>query len=249
MGTSTLDRLRGELWRARDRLADLLRSGHRRHVFTRIYKDNLWGSPDSRSGVGSTSDATAAVVESLPGLWKRYEVRSMVDAPCGDCSWMSRIAPALDSYVGIDIVPPLIEENQRRYPRLRFRCADLTRDPLPAADAIHCRDCFQHLPTRLILSALRNFEASGARWLLLTTNADVQAYEDVVIGGFRPINFLLPPFNFPPPVAEIPEDQVGRTLGLWDLRQNLASRFRARSGNEDSARHASLERRFEAERG
>ena len=249
MGRSILDRLRGELWRARDRLADLARYGHREHVFTRIYTDNLWGSPDSRSGVGSTSGATANVVECLPGLWKQYEVRSLVDAPCGDCSWMSRIAPALDSYVGIDIVRPLIEENQRRYPQLSFRCADLTRDPLPAADAIHCRDCFQHLPTRLILSALRNFEASGARWLLLTTNTDVKAYEDIVIGGFRPINVLLPPFNFPPPVAEIPEDSVGRTLGLWDLGQNLASRFKPRSGSEASARHASLANRLEAERG
>jgi hypothetical protein len=149
----------------------------------------------------------------------------------------------------MDIVRPLVEENQRRYPHLQFRCADLTRDPLPAADAIHCRDCFQHLPTHLIRSALGNFEASGARWLLLTTNTDITAYHDVVIGGFRPINFLRPPFNFPLPAAEIAEDRVGRRLALWDLRHGLASRFSPRSGSEEIERQASLARNRQGERG
>lgn len=249
MGRNPLKRLRGGLWRARDRIADFFKSGHREDVFTRIYTHNLWGSEDSPSGVGATSTATAAVVQELPGLWKRYEIRSLVDAPCGDCNWMSRIAPALDSYVGMDIVRPLVEENQRRYPHLIFRCADLTRDPLPAADAIHCRDCFQHLPTHLIRAALQNFQASGARWLLLTTNTDVSTYHDVVIGGFRPINFLRPPFNFPQPVADIAEDRLGRTLALWDLRQGLASRFKPRPGSEESERQASLARSLHGERG
>lgn len=249
MGRDTLGRLRNGLWRARDRVADFFTSSHREEVFTRIYKHNLWGSEDSRSGVGSTSAATANLVEELPALWKQHEIRSLVDAPCGDCNWMSRIAPALDRYVGMDIVRPLIEANQARYPHLNFRCADLTRDALPAADAIHCRDCFQHLPTHLILSALRNFEVSGARWLMLTTNADVKTYHDIVIGGFRPINFLRPPFNFPQPVADILEDHAGRSLALWDLRQGLASRFRPRRGSEESDRQASVARSLQGDRG
>jgi len=218
--------LRNALWRTRDRLEDLFKAGHRERVFTRIYEQNLWGSPDSRSGVGSTRDATRALSEALPALWTQYGIRSLVDAPCGDCNWMSRLAPVLDSYVGVDIVPKVIEENRRRYPHLQFRLADLTRDVLPNADAIHCRDCFQHLPTHLIRSALDNFEASGARWLFLTTNANVTAYHDVVIGGFRPINFQSAPFNLPRPVVEIAEDDNGRALGLWDLGAGLTSRFK-----------------------
>ena len=219
---------RNALWRARDRVADLFRSRHREQVFSRIYEQNLWGSPDSRSGVGSTTDATQALSEALPALWATHGIRSLLDAPCGDCNWMSLLAPALDSYTGMDIVPTLIEDNQRRYPHLQFRVADLTRDPLPKVDAVHCRDCFQHLPTRLIRSALKNFEASGARWLFLTTNTDVPAYHDIVIGGFRAINFLEPPFNFPLPAAQIAEDGSGRVLGLWNLRQGLVSRFKPR---------------------
>jgi hypothetical protein len=220
--------LRNRVWRMRDRMADLFRSRHRQGVFTRIYEQNLWGEAESRSGVGSTSEATRNISRALPGLWARHGIRSLLDAPCGDCNWMSRIAPTLDSYVGLDIVPALIAENRRQYPHLQFRVADLTRDPLPAADAIHCRDCFQHLPTHLIRAALKNFEASGARWLFLTSNANVPAYHDAVIGGFRPINFLESPFNFPQPTAQIAEDESGRVLALWDLRQGLANRFKPR---------------------
>lgn len=240
--------LRTRLWHLRDRLADRVRPRHRIEVFARIYEQNLWGEPDSRSGVGSTSDATRNISRELPDLWTQYGIRSLVDAPCGDGNWMSQIAPALDNYLGVDIVPQLIEDNQRRYPTLRFRCADLTHDPLPRADAIHCRDCFQHLPTRLIRAALANFEASGARWLLLTTNADVTTYHDVVIGGFRPINFLEPPFNFPQSVAEIAENEFGRALALWDLRQGLASRFKPRTGSDESERQASEARSIQAGR-
>jgi hypothetical protein len=88
---------------------------------------------------------------------------------------------------------------------------------LPKADAILCRDCFQHLPTRLIFSALKNFRASGARWVFLTTNDDVRVNTDAVIGGFRPINLQLPPFGFPNPTEKIAEDDHGRYLALWPL--------------------------------
>lgn len=80
-----------------------------------------------------------------------------------------------------------------------------------------CRDCLQHLPTRLILSALDRFKASGAKWIFLATNENVRANQDGVIGGSRPINLQLPPFNFPPPVEKIAEDGEGRCLALWRL--------------------------------
>jgi hypothetical protein len=211
------DRLRGSLWRARDAARDYLRPGHREDVFTRIYTGNLWGSDESVSGTGSTRASTAAISKQLPALWQRHGIRSMVDAPCGDCNWMSKIAPALDTYVGVDIVPELIEANRRKYPSLRFECLDLTRIVLPAADAIFCRDCFQHLPTRLIVSALEHFKDSGARWVFLTTNENVRSYHDSVIGGSRPINLQLAPFNFPDPVEKIAEEGEGRYLGLWRL--------------------------------
>ena len=223
--SGSMNALRSRLWRLRDRASDLFRKGYRASVFTRIYEENLWGEQGSVSGPGSIAVATARVTTQLPEIWRQYGITSLVDAPCGDCNWMSGIAPLLDRYTGIDIVETLIQANRARYPMLEFRCADLTRDPLPTADAIHCRDCFQHLPTYLIVSALANFETTGARWLLLTTNDEVVDYHDTVIGGFRPINFQLPPFNFPAPVCAIAEDPAGRSLALWDLSAKLIRRM------------------------
>jgi hypothetical protein len=80
---------------------------------------------------GATANATQAVSGALPVLWAKQGIRSLVDAPCGDCNWMSRIATSLENYLGVDIVPQLIEGNRRRHPHLQFYLADLTHDPLP----------------------------------------------------------------------------------------------------------------------
>ncbi len=102
---------------------------------------------------------------------------------------------------------------------MSFLCADIAADPLPRADLILCRDCFIHLPTRLIVGALRNFRASGARYLLLTSDRTTQKYQDIPVGSYRPINFTRPPFSFPAPERLVNEDESGsRQLGLWDLQ-------------------------------
>jgi hypothetical protein len=212
-----LDRLRTKFWHARDGLRDRLQPGHRAAVFTRIYEENLWDCDESRSGVGSSAAATVAIMAALPKLWQEYAITTLVDAPCGDCNWMSRIAGGLDSYVGVDIVPALIEANRSNYPELAFECGDLTSRVLPKAHAILCRDCFQHLPTRMIVAAMDNFRLSGARWVFLTSSRNTDPYRDVVIGGARSVNLQLPPFNFSPPSAAIVEDRTGRYLGLWPL--------------------------------
>ena len=213
--------LRFRLWRLRDALRDRLRgTAHRRDVFTRIYASNLWGDQESVSGHGSSLDATAVVRRELPVLFERFGVRSVLDAPCGDFLWMQDIVGALDSYVGVDIVPDLIEKNRARYQidHVTFRCADISVDPLPRADLVLCRDCLIHLPTRLIANALRNFCSSGARYLLLTNSRTSAPYRDIPVGSFREIDVQAAPFRFPEPLWTIAENPTGsRALCLWEL--------------------------------
>lgn len=76
--------------------------------FERIEQTNLWGAASSVSGLGSEDTATAAIREALPPLLQRLGARSLLDAPCGDAGWIGRIKLELD-YIGIDIVPSLIE--------------------------------------------------------------------------------------------------------------------------------------------
>jgi hypothetical protein len=164
--------------------------------------------------------ATYALREHLPTLLKQFGIRSLLDAPCGDFNWMRHVAGCLDSYIGVDIVPELIERNRHQFATstISFACADVSSDPLPKTDAVLCRDCFIHLPTRLIVKALANFRSSGARYLLLTSDRDVDRYHDIPIGSFRRIDFERSPFCFPDPLSAVSETPAGdRQLCVWEF--------------------------------
>ena len=131
--------LRFQAWRLRDTLRDRLRgTAHRREIFTRIYAGNLWGDGNSVSGHGSNLEATAAVRDALPELFREFDIRSVLDAPCGDFLWMKDVVRSLDCYTGMDIVPDLVAQNTARYllPNVTFRCGDIAADPLPRADLV-----------------------------------------------------------------------------------------------------------------
>lgn len=216
-----VDWIRFQLWRLRDSLQDrVLGRAHRRAAFQRIHDRNLWGDAESVSGGGSGSVATSAIRRELPGLFSRYGVRSVLDAPCGDFHWIAEVAGTLDRYVGVDIVPELIKRNATSYgtATVSFICADIAVDPLPGADLVLCRDCFIHLPTRMIRAALRNFRGTGSRYLLLTSDGHAGPYRDIPIGTFRPVNFTQPPFSFPTPICSLSEEETGtHQLCLWEL--------------------------------
>ena len=221
MGVQLLDRLRRRLWLLRDGVRHKLRGrAHRADVFTRIYRDNAWGDPESRSGMGSTLAATERLRQELPQFLQRYGCRTLMDAPCGDFAWMKELTGELEQYVGVDIVPDVIERNKVAYAneRVSFLCADITSDPLPRADVILCRDCFIHLPLETIRKGIGNFRRSGARHLLLTNYTKASPFHDIAVGSFRSINFREPPFGFPAPIAVITEvESIGRELALWEL--------------------------------
>jgi len=134
--------------------------------FERIHAVNLWGAATSVSGLGSEPAAVGALAAELPALLRALQARSMLDAPCGDARWINRLALDVD-YTGIDIVPALIVDLQRRAVagelRGRYLRADITRDPLPRADAVLCRDALVHLSFAHIARAIDNLRRSGAR--------------------------------------------------------------------------------------
>ena len=195
-------------------------------TFAPFYAENRWGDSESRSGPGSSLTRTAKLRNELPALLQEIGARSMLDAPCGDFNWMKDTTLGLELYIGADIIPDLIAENRSLYgnERTQFVLLDLTRDWLPRADVILCRDCFIHFSYRHVASAIKNFKRSGSTYLLTNTYPDWRQNENIRTGDFRHINLLLPPFNFPPPIKQIdekfPEEQAeffGKTLGLWRL--------------------------------
>ncbi len=195
--------------------------------FTRVYDQNSFGAAESRSGSGSTLEQTAAVRQQLPSLLEKHQVRSLLDAPCGDCHWMSLLDWGRVRYHGVDVVEELIRYNQSRFSEsgMNFSQADLCHDALPQVDLILCRDCWVHLTFRQIQTSLQNFRRSGSRYLLTTTFASRSANWDLPVGViWRPLNLQLAPFHFPPPVDLLVEqctEQGGKYsdkgLGLWRL--------------------------------
>jgi hypothetical protein len=229
------DRLRAAFPRGAVAYLQLKEQAHRlasggRHldrIFSGIHANNLWGERESVSGPGSSLAETAAIRAGLPVLLREIGARTLIDAPCGDCFWITQADLDLDHYLGVDIVPELIARNQERYGAAdrAFAVRDLTCDPLPRADAILCRDCWIHFSYHYIWRALDNFRRSGARHLLVTTYRGLPANRDILTGQWRPLDLELPPFRFPSPLQRLHEKdcivdghRLERGLGLWRLR-------------------------------
>ena len=202
--------------------------------FARIYQTNLWSDTESRSGAGSSLDATASLRASLPPLLRRLGAHHLLDVPCGDFNWMARVDLSGIDYIGGDIVEAVIEANRGRYesPTRRFMKVDLTTGPLPEADVILCRDCLVHFSFANIIAAFRTMKASGARYLLTTTFLDWEANKDIVDGDWRPVNLTKPPFLLPTPQSVILEEcteeggaYADKAVAVWrvsDLPAELA---------------------------
>lgn len=194
-------------------------------VFRRIFMERAWANGETVCGPGSSAWATAEISQRLPALLTELGARSLLDAACGDFNWMRDVVLDVD-YVGCDIVPELIAQNNRRYANStrRFECLDIAASPLPAADVVLCRDCLGHLPFATIDSALRNFARSGSTYLLATTFPQTAANHDIAAApDWRPLNLELPPLDFRPPLVLVPETVVenpsypDKSLGLWRL--------------------------------
>ena len=187
--------------------ADELRRLSLAERFTRMHETNLWAGAESRSGTGSGLAATARVRAELPGLFRQLGVRRLLDVPCGDFHWMSRADLTGIDYVGGDIVEAIVAENRVRYggEGRRFVHVDLTAGPLPAADAVLCRDCLVHLSFANIDRAFRTIRESGARYLVTTTFLEQPDNVDVVDGDWRPLNLERAPFHLPAPLAVLVE--------------------------------------------
>jgi hypothetical protein len=197
-------------------------------VFDFIYHNNLWGSPESISGLGSQLDATARLRSELPVLLQKLGVKTLVDIPCGDFSWLSTAGLPIKRYIGADIVPAIAARNAERFkhshPFAEFHLLDLTRDPLPGGDALLCRDCLVHLPFAAIAEAFRNMARSQIRYALLTTFVGNRVNTDIELGDWRPLNLEQPPFCLPPPEMVLLEGcteeggaYADKALGVWSV--------------------------------
>lgn len=201
-----------------------------KEAFNHISQVNLWGAEESLSGEGSTDRETENLISEIEKILKTYTIQSILDAPCGDFGWLSKVPSLKDlNYIGMDILEQFAEHHKKTYEdksNFEFLCGDLTKDPLPCVDLILCRDCLVHFSYTDIQKALQNFKRSGSPYLLITTFTECTENTDILTGDWRLLNFENSPFNFPTPEKIIIEGCAqnnglykDKSLGLWDLNK------------------------------
>lgn len=209
-------------------------------IFSEAYRSGKWGTGDGKywSGNGSSKAQSSAYVEFMVEFLRTHdEIKTYVDIGCGDFQVSGRVLANVGrpiSYVGVDIVPELIEHNNQAFGSddVRFVCADATTDPLPPGDLVSVRQVLQHLSNDNVEKVLRN--TAGYRYLVVTEGVpvgpNVTPNRDIVSGHYTRslqlsgVFIEAPPFNMP--AEEVLSVPVG---GGQRLRTTLSERGSSRT--------------------
>lgn len=194
-------------------------------IFSEYYEKNYWGNKESRSGEGSSLAYTENIRKALPLLVEKYNINTILDTPCGDFNWFKNIEFKRPiQYIGGDIVQSLITDLNTKYASdtHSFIHTDITKDLLPKADLLICRDALFHLSFADIDAFLQNFKKSDIEWLLVTNNSTSTVNSDIVHGNWRPLNLTISPFNLPSGRERIldcpPNEPYQKYMVLWNKK-------------------------------
>jgi hypothetical protein len=204
----------------------------RQQAFIRIYETNYWGGALG-SGTGSELGFSVPVRCYLSQLIVAYNIKTILDAPCGDLWWMSHFLeehPQVN-YIGVDIVPALVRHHKSVYQgksNWEFHLGDLTdtqlfskiknSSPLWKDNVlILTRHAIEHNTVPDQVTIFRNLHNSGAAYLLTTNHPETCSQPTTTeSGGFSRTNFMLAPVKLPKPVEYLHESEVAY-MGLWRL--------------------------------
>ena len=202
-------------------------AGSNKDIFTEIYLKNKWKDNFSSSGTGSNLEQTKEIIKVFPEIISKYNIKSILDIPCGDFYWMQKINFNKVHYIGGDIVPQLIKRNNKLYSKrnIVFKVIDLTIDNLPKSDLLFCRDCLVHLSYKDIFKALNNIKRSNFKYFITTNFLKRDINYDIATGSWRTINLCKEPFNFPKPILNINENCTeankkysDKVLSIWEIK-------------------------------
>ena len=127
------------------------------------------------------------------------------DLGCGDFNIGKELATCARKYVGVDIVPALIEHNKSvfEHANIEFHCLDIAKDRIPPGDCAILRFVLQHLSNAEVQRIL--YKLKGFKYVILTEHIPIGVFEpnkDIISGqGIRlkkqsGLDILAPPFNF-----------------------------------------------------
>ena len=200
-------------------------------IFNHIYHSRAWSTSyatdDNQQkitldGPGSTLWYTVTIRSELPKLLKKWNIKSLLDASCGEFSWMRELDLTGIEYTGGDIVKDKIDKLSSEFPDKKWLHLDIIEDDLPEVELWMCRDTIFHFPHDSVWKTLENFARSKIKYLLISSHPN-QDNQDIDFGGFHPINFDASPFSFSEPLDKIndtgPDYPVYREMYLYSREQ------------------------------
>lgn len=167
-------------------------------IFSNIYKKNIW---KTGSGPGSCPKVTDQYRATLIDLITDLKIKTILDYGCGDWQFSHLILweQLVDSYLGVDIVQSVINENNKNYKTLKINFQTITEEyQFPKVDLIVCKDVLQHLPNNQVDQILKKM-INCSKFMVITNDILVDneiTNSDCVIGKSRPIDLSQDPWNF-----------------------------------------------------
>ncbi len=178
-------------------------------VMQQVYKNKLWGGADSDfySGEGShNSEIIEPYLTAVKNFLKSLDNPiAICDLGCGDFNVGNELFSYSKNYIGVDIVPNLIQRNKELYrsENLSFHCMDIAMDELPKADCVLLRQVLQHLSNHEVEQIVKKLYQY--KYVILTEHlpvGDFTSNKDIISGqGIRikkqsGIDLIAAPFHF-----------------------------------------------------
>lgn len=183
-------------------------------IFSNVYRKKYWGEANEStffSGEGTYVSHIDSYNEILVETIKKFNIKSICEIGCGDFEVSKKLLSSVNvDYVGVDVVPELIEHLSNEYgdESTKFVCLDAAKEScaLPKFELCIIRQVLQHLSNRDIKSVLQNINKFP--YLIITEHLPVNPKEfngDKVSNGYIRLQNKLTsgvyldksPFNLP----------------------------------------------------
>jgi hypothetical protein len=172
---------------------------------------------------GSDPAVCAPLVAKIIQLGQQYNIKSMFDAGCNDCSWVMPLMSSFD-YRGGDISAALMADTWSSRPNLNVVLHDATTDPFPPVDMLFIKEVTIHLNNEDKRKVIKNWLSSGIPWLLITHDDAYVVNQDFDYNQVdfpeASVDWTQAPWNFPPPREMLYMfGGPGRGMALWHRDQ------------------------------
>ena len=127
-------------------------------------------------------------------------IESVIDIGCGDWQFSKFLNLNDVQYIGLDVIPSLIDRNLREFgsERISFSLMPEQMADVPSGDLLIMKDVLQHLSNSTIMD-FYNLVFPKFKFCLLTNSfvkLETAKNVDIETGGFRCVDLSAPPYSF-----------------------------------------------------